>query len=129
MITLVELAQDDRTARMLLSMLVEPNDPLTGQVLGRAGAVETLGLIEGDSAVPGLSRVDARVWRDHLAVRQVRLDELATRLSSAQQNGFGVLVPGDDGWPVAVNDLGDRAPYVLWTRGAASFLSRPVTEQ
>lgn len=27
------------------------------------------------------------------------------------------------------NDLGDRAPYLLWTRGAVSFLTTPLSDQ
>src|SRR5699024_1594988 len=33
--------------------------------------------------------------------------------------------PGDRDWPVSVDDLGDSAPSVLWTQGAASILARP----
>lgn len=31
-------------------------------------------------------------------------------------------------WPTSLTDLGDREPFALWTRGAASFLSRPLTD-
>ncbi|MFV0551003.1 MAG: DNA-processing protein DprA, partial [Anaerorhabdus sp.] len=31
-------------------------------------------------------------------------------------------------WPSALDDLGDRRPYVLWTRGATSFLARPLND-
>jgi len=37
-------------------------------------------------------------------------------------------MPGDRDWPAALTDLGEREPFVLWTRGAASFLSRPFTD-
>lgn len=30
---------------------------------------------------------------------------------------------------MSVNTLGDRAPYVLWTRGATSLLARPFTDR
>src|SRR5690606_32044716 len=42
--------------------------------------------------------------------------------------GVGVVMPGDRDWPAALTDLGEREPFVLWTRGAASFLSRPFTD-
>ena len=42
MASLSDVASDERTARMVLSMLVEPNDPVTGRILSRLGAVETL---------------------------------------------------------------------------------------
>lgn len=60
---LTDLAGDERAARMVLSLLVEPNDRVTGRVLARLGAVGTLWLAEHDSAVVGLSAVDAQVWR------------------------------------------------------------------
>lgn len=41
---------------------------MTGRILSRLGAVETLWLAERDGAVVGLSPVDAQVWRDYLSV-------------------------------------------------------------
>lgn len=64
MASLSDVASDERTARMVLSMLVEPNDPVTGRILSRLGAVETLWLAEHDGAVIGLSPVDVQVWRN-----------------------------------------------------------------
>lgn len=61
MARLSDVASDERTARMVLSMLVEPNDPVTGRILSRLGAVETLWLAERDGAVVGLSPEDAQV--------------------------------------------------------------------
>lgn len=123
---LSDVASDERTARMLMSMLVEPNDPVTGRILSRLGAVETLWLAEHDSAVVGLSPVDAQVWRDHLSAPGAK--ELAARVDQAQQSGVRALIPGDSDWPTALDDLGEVAPYVLWTRGTSSFLSRPMSD-
>lgn len=123
---LSDIAGDERTARMVLSMLVEPNDPVTGRVLIGLGAMETLRLAERDGAVVGLSAVDAQIWRDHFDAPAAK--DIAARLDQAQQSGIQVLVPGDVSWPAALNDLGDLAPYVLWTRGASSFLSRPLQD-
>lgn len=58
-----EVANDERTATLVLSMLIEPNDPVTGRILSRLGAVETLWLAERNGAVVGLSPVDAPVWK------------------------------------------------------------------
>ena len=109
---------------MALSKLVEPNDPVTGRVMNRLGAMETLRLAERDGAVVGLSAVDAQVCRDHFDAPSAR--DIAARLDQAQQSGIQVLFPGDVNWPVALNDLGDLAPCVLWTGGASSLLSRPL---
>ena len=124
--TLSEIARDERTARMALSMLVESDDAVTGHLLAAVGGVETLRLAESDGPVPGLGDVDARVWRGRFATPGI--DSLDERLLQARRSGLGVLVPGDDEWPESLSDLGERAPYVLWTRGASSFLARPLTE-
>ena len=124
--SLSDVASDERTARMVLSMLVGPNDPVTGRILSRLGAVETLWLAERDGAVVGLSPVDAQVWRDHLGVPGA--NELAARIDQVQQSGVRALIPGDSDWPTALDDLGEVAPYVLWTRGTSSFLSRPMSD-
>lgn len=126
MAAIADLAFDERRARMLFSILSEPDDPVTGHVLARVGAIETLRLVE-DGAVPGLSRVDARVWRDRLALPH-QLDDAAERMRDIEQSGVTTLVPGDERWPTALSDLGERAPYVLWTRGATSFLARPAAD-
>lgn len=63
MTSLSEVANDERTARMVLSMLIEPSDPVTGRILSRLGAVVTFWLAERDGAVVGLSPVDAQVWK------------------------------------------------------------------
>lgn len=74
----------------------------------------------------GLSPVDAQVWRDHLSVPGA--NELAARIDRVHQSGVRALIPGDSDWPTALDDLGEAAPYVLWTRGASSFLSRPMSD-
>ncbi|WP_223881386.1 DNA-processing protein DprA [Nesterenkonia ebinurensis] len=112
---------------MMLSMLAEPDDAVTGRLLSRLGGVEMLGLLESEGKVPGMGRVDAQVWRDRLSAAS-RPDELAGRLRAVEASGTGVVVPGDRDWPASLGDLYDREPFVLWTRGAASFLSRPVTD-
>lgn len=61
MSSLSELATDERTARVRLLMLVEPNRPVTGRSLPRLEVLETLWLAERDGAVAGLSAVNAQV--------------------------------------------------------------------
>ena len=63
MTILSQVVHDERTARMALSMLVEPDDAVTGRLLGELGALELFRLAEGEDSVPGLSTVDAQVWR------------------------------------------------------------------
>lgn len=111
---------------MVLSPLVEPNDRVTGRLLAQLGAVESLWLAEHDRTVVGLSPVDAQVWRGHFDVPAVK--DVASRLDRVQRSGVRALIPGDADWPAALHDLGVGAPYVLWARGASSFLARPVQD-
>lgn len=123
--TLTDLATDERTARMLLSMITEPNDSTTGRLLTRVGATETIRLLEIDSMVPGLGRVDGTMWRERLGPR-VSAESITEQLREVDRIGIGVLIPGDRDWPANMDDLGDSAPFVLWTKGAASFLARLI---
>ena len=126
MTNLSHVAQDERTARMALSMIVEPDDAVTGRLLGELGALEVLRLAKRDDRVPGLGAVDAKVWRAQFERSDSQTH--AQRIVEAQRMGIGVLIPGDHDWPSALDDLDDRQPYVLWTRGATSFLARPLSE-
>lgn len=121
------LGVDERRARVILAMLAEPDDPVTGELLRRVGAVETLRLLDTDTGVPGLGRVDGQVWRDRLTSLG-KLDGLDQRPRMVEESGIATLIPGDAHWPRALDDLGDRAPYVLFVRGTTSFLARPLND-
>jgi DNA processing protein len=125
MTNLSHVVQDERTARMVLSMLVEPDDAVTGRLLGELGALELLRLAERDDAVPGLSApLTLRSGAPSSSAQT--LGHLSSASSTAERAGIGTLIPGDKEWPSALDDLGDRRPYVLWTRGTTSFLARPL---
>ena len=109
-----------------MSSLVEPNDPVTGRLLARIGAVETVWLAEHDSAVVGFSAVDSQVRRGHFEVPGVK--DVAARLDQVQRSGVRALISGYADWPVALDDLGEGGPDVLWARGASSLLTRPVQD-
>ncbi len=126
MTNLSEVVQDERTARMVLSMIVEPDDAVSGRLLRRLGALELLRLAERDDVVAGLSAVDAHVWRSQFQRSDTRT--LEQNIVAAERAGIGTLIPGDKEWPSALDDLGDRRPYVLWTRGTTSFLARPLSD-
>ena len=126
MTNLSQLVQDERTARMVLSMIVEPDDAVTGRLLGELGVVELLRLAESDEAMSGVSAVDAQVWRAQF--KRSDAWTLEQNVAAAERAGVGTLIPGDKEWPSALDDLGDRRPYVLWTRGATSFLARPLSD-
>lgn len=128
MAKLVEQVPGERQARMLLSMITEPDDPVTGRVSNQVGGIETLRLLEDDrSAVPGMNRADAIAWRERLTTAIT--PELPGRVAQLQGGRIGTLIPADAHWPASLNELGDRTPYVLWTRGATSFLSGAVDDR
>jgi len=113
---------EQRLARAALTFLAEPADPVLGglirdtdpaYVLRRiqdggipAGMAQALGL-----PGPALRRAVA-VWRSRLG----RLPDRA-RLAEYQRRGIRLLCPGDQDWPAALDDLGDRCPYALWALG------------
>lgn len=57
------LSVDKRHSRVVLSLLVGPDDPVTGELLRHARAVETLRLVNADTDVLGSGRVEGQVWR------------------------------------------------------------------
>ncbi|WP_300343896.1 DNA-processing protein DprA [Nesterenkonia sp.] len=128
MARLAEQVAGERQARMALSMIAEPGDAATGRLLHRVGGVETLRLLEDNRAtVPEMNRADAIAWRDRLTPR-IEAD-IPSRIAEAERRGISTLIPTDEHWPHALNDLGARAPYLLWTRGATSFLAGDVTDR
>ena len=60
MTNLSHVVQDERTARMVLSMIVDPDDAVTGRLLGELGTLELFRLAERDDAVPGLRPLTLR---------------------------------------------------------------------
>jgi len=89
MTNLSDVVQDERTARMVLSMIVKPDDAVTGRLLGELGALELLRLAERDDVVPGLSNVDAQVWRSQFERSDART--LEQNVVEAERAGIGEL--------------------------------------
>jgi DNA processing protein len=54
---------------------------------------------------------------EQLAHYRVRLPALEADPDLAARAGARVVVPGDDEWPAALDDLGDRTPLALWVVG------------
>ena len=123
---LTALATDDRSARVLLSMIGTPGDVATGKLLTEVGAVELISIADGDGPVPGMDRVEAAVWRDRLHSAATP-DHIGTRMAEA--SSFRVIIPSDPDWPTALNDLGHRAPYALWAKGRTELLAEPLPQR
>ncbi len=116
----------ERRARVALSFLAQPGDPVLGAALRTRTAAEVLALVtgadaDGEALLAGeaeeaaLARVLPR-WRD-------RLSEIPStgRLAAWQEGGMRLVMPGDAEWPSQLDDLGDARPAVLWVRGQADL--------
>ncbi|HWR84388.1 MAG TPA: DNA-processing protein DprA [Rhodoglobus sp.] len=119
----------DRFARVAWSCLTEPGDRVAGEL------VQTVGVT---SALEGMiQRWDAQ--RFAAAARGMEVDELAAgiarwtprfkaadvllALRQAARFGARLRTAADDGWPAGLSDLGEHAPFVLWTRGTDAALA------
>jgi DNA processing protein len=116
----------ERRARVALSFLAQPGDPVLGAALRSAPAEDLLSAVtgtdeNGELALTGLGLDSALAravdrWRD-------RLGEVPSvaRLGAWQQSGLRLVLPGDAEWPTQLDDLGDARPLVLWVRGTADL--------
>jgi DNA processing protein len=118
--------EGERRARVALSFLAKPGDPMLGAALRTRTAAEVLALVTGadadgdallavESEDAPLHRVVQR-WRD-------RLGEIPStaRLAAWQDSGLRLVMPGDAEWPTQLDDLGDARPLLLWLRGTADL--------
>lgn len=126
--TLLTFTEDERTARVALAVIAEPGDATMGHVLALHGAVAAVTMLADDDPVPGIDHVEAQLWRKRLMPR-VELRLVQEAIERTEQDGLGILIPGDSNYPVSLNDLGYRAPYVLWVKGAESLLATSVGER
>jgi DNA processing protein len=111
---------DKREVRLRLGRLIEPEDQLFAQLLDLIQPACLLrAIVEGsalDAPIPeGLAaKFDAR--RAGLKFR-LALADPAADLEAGGQAGARYLIPGDEDWPAALDDLGGRAPLGLWMIG------------
>ena len=116
----------DRRARVTLSFLATPGDPVLAAALRSMSAGDLLAAITGTGSdgravllavteVPALARAMGR-WRDRLP-----LVPAAAAMTAWQQAGLRLVLPGDPEWPTQLDDLGDASPLVLWVRGSADL--------
>jgi DNA processing protein len=116
----------ERRARVALSFVAKPGDPVLGAALRTRTAAEVLALVTGADAdgdallaweaeAAALGRAIQR-WRD-------RLGEIPStaRLAAWQDSGLRLIIPGDAEWPTQLDDLGDVRPLLLWLQGSADL--------
>ena len=100
-------AEAERAARAALTRLAEPGDAWLGRAVAGHGAAAVLDRVRDGAAADD----------EQLAHYRVRLPALEADADLAVRAGARVVVPGDDEWPAALDDLGDRAPLALWVVG------------
>ena len=116
----------ERRARVTLSFLANPGDPVLGAALRTMSASDVLAAVTGSDADgqallagqppgPALARAIER-WR-------ARIPDMpgTRRLAALQEAGLRLIMPGHCEWPTQLDDLGDTRPLVLWARGGADL--------
>jgi DNA processing protein len=113
---IANLATDERTARIILTLGCEPGDELAARLVAEQGALDTVHQIAG--ATDPNQRMAQ--WLDGI-VQRLDLAGVNDVLSQRRDLGLGTLIPSDPGWPALAGDT-TAHPLVLWTLGNPSVL-------
>lgn len=100
---------DERRARLLLARMGEPYDDWLQGLVAEHGVEDLVGYALRDGRTPDGERLDRLVGRKDGALAAD--DDRIVRALGAR-----ILVPGDDEWPVGLDDL-EAPPWCLWVRG------------
>jgi DNA processing protein len=120
------ITDTERRARVALSFLASPGDPVLGAALRTMPASAVLAATTGadaeGEAILADGVPDAAIARGIQRWRN-RLSEVPStgRLAAWQESGLRLILPGDAGWPSQLDDLGDTRPLLLWARGGADL--------
>jgi DNA processing protein len=111
---------NDLLARVAWATITEPGDTVAGHFVTEHGAEGALQLL----LTPGSSDVDDDVA--DLAARATPHYSpamIAQAIARTVRLGAVILTPEHPAWPARVDDLGDAAPFALWTLGDAAALT------
>ncbi|BDZ56177.1 DNA-processing protein DprA [Agromyces marinus] len=122
------------TAAVVLGFVSEPGDGVLGRVAEILGAeAAAAALLAGTSAGELADRVgasgegapSARELAAGLGrwMPRLDLDAIARSVAQAARVGARLVLPGDQAWPVGLDDLGAHAPHGLWVRGRPAALA------
>lgn len=125
---LSDYASEERTARVMLSLIAEPDDASLGALIRQVGTTDALGLLDSGDESIALPPDRATVLHGR-AQMLIGNSDAEARIRELLAGRFSTVMPGDDHWPTALDDLGDRAPLVLWTRGTTSLLSSRLDDR
>jgi DNA processing protein len=113
----VPVSDEERAARAALSRVNEPGNLRMAALVAELGAAAVLARLRSPDGAP-------RPMRDDLARRLAEVDP-ARELEAGARHGLRFVVPGDDEWPPALDDLAHGpqlherggTPVGLWVKG------------
>lgn len=118
-----------REARMTLAALSEPSDIITGTLIARLGAAQTLQLITtGDRLPNGVDPAEGELWRRRLAPR-INPGQVDRIRADMERHDLRLLTPEDVDWPGELQQLGASAPIALWLKGNGHRLASPLSSR
>jgi DNA processing protein len=110
----------DAAARGIWTVISEPGDSDTGELIAALGAEEALDVIlhgTGNAAGIDLATLRAR------ALPRSTAASISAAFDAATTAGAELITPEHPHWPAGFNDLGSAAPYALWARGNTEILT------
>lgn len=119
---------EDRHARVVLSLLMEPGEIRFTRLVAQLGAVELLAQLRAETEDP-----TTRAAREDVAPRMGGIDPVQV-LERAAEQGIRFIAPGHPEWPPGLDDLAHGpelyqrggVPVGLWLRGTGDL--RELTE-
>lgn len=107
-----------RIARAALTALFDPSDGLAQKLVLDLGAHAAYQIAIGAQPVHAFADVSANELADGVRRWETKIHDLKPEkdLAAIERLGGGFLIPGDEHWPAALNDLPDT-PYGLWYLG------------
>lgn len=120
---------DEKDARLILAAMSEPNDIITGTLVARIGAIETVQLITSGVRLPnGVDPAEGELWRRRLAPR-INPGQIDRIRADMERHRLQLLTPDDLDWPGELQQLGASAPIALWLKGDTNQLSAALTSR
>jgi DNA processing protein len=117
---------NEQEARMTLAALSEPGDIVTGTLVARLGATETVELITSGVRLPnGVDPAEGELWRRRMAPR-INPGQIDRIRADMDRHELQLLTPEDIDWPGELQQLGASAPIALWLKGDPGRISTPL---
>lgn len=114
---------DEFVARVILNVIAQPGDVALGELVRDCGALGALDAVNagpkgdiatgrGSSFAQSLAR-----WKPMLTS-----DLVLDAFRAARKASLTAILPGEENWPIGLDDLAVTTPLVLWVRGNADSL-------